>query len=290
MSKEALQLRNIAIIAHVDHGKTTLVDSMFRQGGVFRPDQNVAERIMDSMDIERERGITIAAKNCSVRYRDIKVNILDTPGHADFGAEVERALSMVDGAILLVDAAEGPLPQTRFVLKKTFESKLPVIVAINKVDRQDARPAEVLDEIYDLFIDLDATEKQLDFPCLYTIGRDGRAGFEPGKLENDLTPLFETILAKIPPPAVDPDGPLSILVSDIGYSDYLGRLAIGKIHSGHLKSRMPIFRADSEDNLIPYRLSTIQVYEGTQLVRAEEAEAGEIVVLSGGEEVEIGDT
>lgn len=290
MSSENLHLRNIAIIAHVDHGKTTLVDSMFRQSGVFRPDQEFADRIMDNMDIERERGITIAAKNCSVRYQDTKINILDTPGHADFGAEVERALSMVDGAILLVDAAEGPLPQTRFVLKKTFEANLPVIVAINKVDRHDARIQEVLNEIYDLFIDLDATETQIDFPCLYTIGRDGRAGLSPEGLEADLTPLFNTILAHIPPPKVNPDGPFSMLVSDIGYSDYLGRLAIGMIRSGTLKSRMAIVRASAEETLVPFRLSTIQTYEGTQLVRTENALAGEIVVLSGNGDVEIGDT
>ncbi|MCW7753734.1 translational GTPase TypA [Desulfobotulus sp. H1] len=290
MSFESLHLRNIAIIAHVDHGKTTLVDTMFRQSGVFRPDQEVAERIMDSMDIERERGITIAAKNCSVRYGDTKINILDTPGHADFGAEVERALSMVDGAILLVDAAEGPLPQTRFVLKKTFEAHIPVIVAINKVDRQDARPQEVLNEIYDLFIDLEATETQIEFPCLYTIGRDGRSGPEPDKLGDDLSLLFETILSHIPPPKVNPDGPFSLLVSDIGYSDYLGRLAIGMIRSGTLKSRMPIVRANAKGQLIPFRLSTMQVYEGTQLTKSDMASAGEIVVLSGNEDVEIGDT
>jgi GTP-binding protein len=290
MSFETLHLRNIAIIAHVDHGKTTLVDSMFRQSGVFRPDQEFADRIMDSMDIERERGITIAAKNCSVRYGNTKINILDTPGHADFGAEVERALSMVDGAILLVDAAEGPLPQTRFVLKKTFEANLPVIVAINKVDRHDARPAEVLNEIYDLFIDLDATEAQIDFPCLYTIGRDGRAGMTPEGLGADLTLLFDTILGHIPPPRVNPEGPFSLLVSDIGYSDYLGRLAIGMIRSGSLKSRMPIVLANADEALLPFRLSSVQIYEGTQLVRVESADAGEIVVVSGNNDVEIGDT
>ncbi|WP_144684389.1 translational GTPase TypA [Desulfobotulus alkaliphilus] len=290
MSFESLNLRNIAIIAHVDHGKTTLVDTMFRQSGVFRPDQEVAERIMDSMDIERERGITIAAKNCSVRYKTIKINILDTPGHADFGAEVERALSMVDGAILLVDAAEGPLPQTRFVLKKTFEAEIPVIVVINKVDRQDARPQEVLNEIYDLFIDLEATEAQIEFPCLYAIGRDGVAGPEPDQLGEDLTLLFETILDRIPPPKVNPEGPFSMLISDIGYSDYLGRLSIGRIQSGSLKNRMPFIRASADKSLLPFRLSTIQVYEGTQLVKTEEASAGEIVVLSGNEDVEIGDT
>lgn len=290
MHHDLLKIRNIAIIAHVDHGKTTLVDSMFRQSGIFRPDQEVADRVMDSMDLERERGITIAAKNCSVRYGDTKINILDTPGHADFGAEVERAISMVDGAILLVDAAEGPLPQTRFVLKKTFEAGIPVIVAINKVDRQDARPQEVLDEIYDLFIDLDATDEQLEFPCLYTIGRDGVAGSAPDQLEKDLLPLFDTILTHIPAPDADPEGPLSMLVSDLGYSDYLGRLAIGKIKSGIFHTKSPLSLVGVNGTPVTAKLSTLQVYEGTQLVKTDVAPAGEIVVLSGVEGVEIGDT
>ncbi|MDH3566350.1 MAG: GTP-binding protein, partial [Desulfobacteraceae bacterium] len=214
-------IRNIAIIAHVDHGKTTLVDAMLKQSGLFRPGLEVDERMMDSMDLERERGITIAAKNCSVRWKGVKINIIDTPGHADFGGEVERALSMADGAILLVDASEGPLPQTRFVLKKTLEIGLKVIVVINKIDRKDARPDVVLDEIYDLFIDLDADGEQLDFPYLYAIGREGVAQKTLAEKSDDLHLLFETIINEIPPPEYDPEEPFQMLVSDLGYSDYL---------------------------------------------------------------------
>ncbi|HSO20364.1 MAG TPA: GTP-binding protein, partial [Desulfosarcina sp.] len=205
-------LRNIAIIAHVDHGKTTLVDAMFTQSGLFREGQELGERMLDTMDLERERGITFAAKNCSVVWKGTKINIIDTPGHADFGGEVERALSMVDGALLLVDASEGPLPQTRFVLKKTFEAGLKVIVVINKIDRKDARPAEVLDEIYDLFIDLDAGEDQLDFPFLYAVGRDGVAFKNPDEKGIDLDPLFDMIIDEIPPPVHDPEAPFQMLV------------------------------------------------------------------------------
>lgn len=226
-------IRNIAIIAHVDHGKTTLVDAMFKQSGLFRPGLEVDERIMDSMDLERERGITIAAKNCSVRWKGVKINIIDTPGHADFGGEVERALSMADGAILLVDASEGPLPQTRFVLKKTLERGLKVIVVINKIDRKDARPDAVLDEIYDLFIDLDADEEQIDFPYLYAIGREGIVKKTLTERRDNLHLLFETILDEIPPPQFDPKEPFQMLVSDLGYSDYLGRLAIGRVFNGN---------------------------------------------------------
>ena len=225
-------IRNIAIIAHVDHGKTTLVDAMFKQSGLFRPGMDVDERVMDSLDLERERGITIAAKNCSVRWEGIKINIIDTPGHADFGGEVERALSMADGALLLVDASEGPLPQTRFVLKKALDQGLKIIVVINKIDRKDARPDEVLDMIYDLFIDLDADETQLDFSYLYTIGREGVAKKTLDDADNDLTPLFEMMINEVPPPAYDPGEPFQMLVSDLGYSDYLGRLAIGKVKNG----------------------------------------------------------
>ncbi|MBL0176847.1 MAG: GTP-binding protein, partial [Ignavibacteria bacterium] len=220
-------IRNIAIIAHVDHGKTTLVDHMFRQSGTFRENQDVAERVMDSMDLERERGITIAAKNCSVRWHDTKINILDTPGHADFGGEVERALMMVDGAILLVDSSEGPLPQTRFVLKKALESGKRIIVVVNKIDRHDARPEEVLQMIYDLFIDLDATDAQIDFPVLYAIGKLGMAKRTLEEEGTDLSPLFETVLEEIPGPGFDPTAPFQLLVSDLDYSDYVGRLAIG---------------------------------------------------------------
>lgn len=215
------KLRNVAIIAHVDHGKTTLVDALFRQSGVFRADQQVDDRVMDSMDLERERGITIAAKNCAVHWNGVKINIIDTPGHADFGGEVERSLSMASGAILLVDASEGPLPQTRFVLRKTLEAGLPVVVVINKIDRKDARPDEVLNEVYDLFIDLDASDEQLEFPVLYAIGRAGVAMRNIDDEQKDLTPLFETILEKIPGPSYDPEQPFQMLVADLDYSDYL---------------------------------------------------------------------
>lgn len=220
------KLRNVAIIAHVDHGKTTLVDALFKQSGVFRADQEVTDRIMDNGDLERERGITITAKNCSITWKGIKINIIDTPGHADFGGEVERSLSMASGAILLVDASEGPLPQTRFVLHKALEAKLPVVVVINKIDRKDARIEEVLNEIYDLFIDLGANDEQLDFPVLYAVGRDGVAMYHPDDERKDLTPLFETIVNKLPGPSYDPDMPFQMLVSDLDYSDY----QIGRAH------------------------------------------------------------
>ena len=225
-------LRNVAIIAHVDHGKTTLVDALFKQSGVFRADQRVDDRVMDKMDLERERGITIAAKNCAVRWKGVKINIIDTPGHADFGGEVERSLSMASGAILLVDSSEGPLPQTRFVLRKTLEAGLPVVVVINKIDRKDARPQEVLNEIYDLFIDLGASEEQLEFPVLYAIGRAGVAMNNIDDPQENLSPLFETILTRLPGPSYDPEQPFQMLVADLDYSDYLGRLAVGRIMHG----------------------------------------------------------
>ena len=252
-------LRNVAIIAHVDHGKTTLVDALFRQSGVFRADQQVDERVMDNMDLERERGITIAAKNCAVNWNGVKINIIDTPGHADFGGEVERSLSMATGAILLVDASEGPLPQTRFVLRKTLEAGLPVIVVINKIDRKDARPQEVLNEVYDLFIDLGANEEQLEFPVLYAIGRDGVAMRELDDERKDLTPLFETILASIPGPAHDPEEPFQMLVADLDYSDYLGRLAVGRIMHGavHAKEALACIGEDGAPR--PLRVSRLQV-------------------------------
>src|SRR5437660_646833 len=218
--------RNVAIIAHVDHGKTTLVDGLLRQSGVFRANERVAERAMDNTDLERERGITILAKNTAVHYKDLLINIVDTPGHADFGGEVERTLSMVDGVMLLVDASEGPLPQTRFVLRKALERGLPPIVVLNKIDRADARPKEVLNEVYDLFIDLDATEEQIEFPVLYTDARLGTASREVSTPRRDLQPLFEAIINTIPSPQGDPSGPLQILVANLDYSDYLGRLAI----------------------------------------------------------------
>ncbi|QAZ67546.1 translational GTPase TypA [Solidesulfovibrio carbinolicus] len=283
-------LRNIAIIAHVDHGKTTLVDHMFRQSGLFRQNQEVTDRIMDSMDLERERGITIAAKNCAVIWNGVKINIIDTPGHADFGGEVERALSMVDGAVLLVDASEGPLPQTRFVLKKTLDRGLPVIVAVNKIDRKDARVEEVLNEIYDLFIDLDASEEQLEFPVLYAIGREGVAKRELEGEGADLSPLFETILAEIPAPSHDPSEPYRMLVSDLGYSEFLGRLAVGRVVSGTARINQTLVRIDEEGVVKPLRVTKLQVYEGPKLTETEAAEPGDILVISGVDEVTIGDT
>jgi GTP-binding protein len=258
-------LRNIAIIAHVDHGKTTLVDAMFRQSGLFRADQQVDERLMDTLDLERERGITIAAKNCSVLWQGVRINIIDTPGHADFGGEVERALSMADGAILLVDASEGPLPQTRFVLKKALEANLKIIVVINKIDRQDARPAEVLDEIYDLLIDLNATDEQIEFPLLYAVGRDGIAQKKLDEPAADLKILFETILKTIPGPSHDSGAPFQMLVSDLGYSDYLGRLAVGKIFNGTAHSNDSLVCLGRNGRRIPLKISKLQVYEGMQL-------------------------
>ena len=284
------KIRNIAIIAHVDHGKTTLVDAMFKQRGIFRAGSEVEDRVMDNMDLEKERGITIAAKNCSVSWKDIKINIIDTPGHADFGGEVERALSMADGAILLVDASEGPLPQTRFVLKKTLEKGLKVVVVINKIDRKDARPNEILDEIYDLFIDLGADDHQMDFPYLYAIGRNGIAKKTLEEEGFDLDPLFETIISEIPGPAYDPDEPFQMLVSDLGYSDYLGRLAIGKVFSGTARFNESMIRIDESDQQVPLKIMKLQVYDGVKLKDTETADAGDIVVLSGIDDIHIGDT
>ena len=283
-------LRNIAIIAHVDHGKTTLVEAMFRQSGLFRADQQTDERLMDTMDLEKERGITIAAKNCSVEWKDVRINIIDTPGHADFGGEVERALSMADGAILLVDASEGPLPQTRFVLKKALEADLKIIVVINKIDRRDARTDEVLDEIYDLLIDMDATDGQLEFPLLYAVGRDGIASSSLDEEGKNLHVLFDTILEMIPGPSHDPGAPFQMLVSDLGYSDYLGRLAVGKIFNGTARSKDNLVCMGEDGRSVPLKVSKLQVYEGMQLIDIDEVQAGDIVVLAGIEDVKIGDT
>lgn len=284
------KIRNIAIIAHVDHGKTTLVDAMFRQSGLFRQNQVVNERVMDSMDLERERGITIAAKNCSIYWKNVKINIIDTPGHADFGGEVERALSMADGAVLLVDASEGPLPQTRFVLKKTFEAGLHVIVVINKIDRKDARPYEVLDEIYDLFIDLDATEDQLDFPVLYANGREGIVMKNLDDQTDNLHLLLDTILEEVPPPVHDPQAPLQLLVSDLGYSDYLGRLAIGRIFNGRIRANDSLVCINEHNQTLPLKVSKIQTYDGMKFAPLASADPGEIIIVSGIEEITIGDT
>lgn len=284
------KIRNVAIIAHVDHGKTTLVDHMFRHGGVFREGQAVDERVMDNLDLERERGITIAAKNCSVRWKGVKINILDTPGHADFGGEVERALNMVDGAILLVDASEGPLPQTRFVLRKAFDGRKRIVVVINKIDRKDARPQEVLNEIFDLFIDLGADDEQIEFPVLYAIGREGIARRAPDGPETDLSCLMDTILEEVPAPAYDPRQPFQMLVSDLDYSDYLGRLAVGKVVHGSARRNEDLACIDRNGNANPLRVTKLQVYDGVLLAESETAEPGDIVILSGIEKVEIGDT
>src|SRR3989338_6700881 len=284
------KVRNVAIIAHVDHGKTTLVDFMLRQSGTFRANQAVDERVMDSMDLERERGITIASKNCSVHWKGVKINIIDTPGHSDFGGEVERGLKMVDGAILLVDASEGPLPQTRFVLKKALEAKLKIIVLINKIDRKDARPQEVIDAIYSLFIDLDADDSQIEFPILYAIGREGIVQKTLNEKGKDLSLLFEEILDEIHPPAYCPQEPFQMLVTNLSYSDYVGRLAIGRVFNGSAKISDNLVCIGKEGTPKPLRVSSLQIYEGIRLQEAEEVTPGDIIILSGIEEVEIGDT
>ena len=283
-------LRNIAIISHVDHGKTTLVDAMFRQSGMFRDNQQIKERVMDNLDLERERGITIAAKNCSVTWKGVRINMIDTPGHADFGGEVERAISMVDGAVLLVDASEGPLPQTRFVLKKALDARLKIIVVINKIDRPDARPADVLDEIYTLFIELNATDEQIDFPLLYSVGREGVAQRTLQEQGHDLHLLLDMILEEIPSPAYNPEAPFQMLVSDLGYSDYVGRLAIGKVFHGTVKSRDSLVCLGPAGETRPFQSTQIQVHDGTRLRDMDEVQPGDIVVLAGIEEVKIGDT
>lgn len=283
-------LRNLAIIAHVDHGKTTLVDAMLWQSGVFQKHQAVVERVMDSMDLEREKGITIMAKNTAVVYQGVKINIVDTPGHADFGGEVERTLNMVDGVMLLVDATEGPLPQTRFVLGKALERKLPPIVVINKIDRPDRRINEVLDEVYDLFIDLEATEEQLEFPVLYTNARAGIALNEPEGQEKNLKTLFEAILKTIPAPAYDPEAPLQFLVTNLDYSDYLGRIAVGKVVNGRLQKRQQVALLKNGEVSGQALLSQIFTYDGLNRIEQEMIEAGDIAAVAGVAEVFIGDT
>ncbi len=283
-------LRNIAIIAHVDHGKTTLVDGMLKQGGIFRSNERVQERVMDNIDLERERGITIMAKNTAVAYNGVKINIVDTPGHADFGGEVERTLKMVDGVLLLVDASEGPLPQTRFVLRKALELKLPPLLVINKIDRPDARIQEVLNEVYDLFIDLDATEEQLDFPIVYTNARMGIAKMNLDEDSKSLQPLFDQILKTIPPPEDSRGEILQILVTNIDYSDYVGRLAIGKIFSGTVKISDPIAVIDSKGSVVKTKITSLYTFQGLDRMDAKEVSAGDIVALAGIEGVNIGDT
>jgi GTP-binding protein len=282
--------RNVAIVAHVDHGKTTLVDALFRQSGVFRANERVVERAMDSIDLERERGITILAKNTSVRYKDVVINIVDTPGHADFGGEVERTLTMVDGVLLLVDASEGPLPQTRFVLHKALERGLPPIVVINKIDRPDARPAAVLNEIYDLFIDLDATEAQLEFPVLYTNARAGQASAEAGGPGADLRPLFDAVVAHVPAPRGSADASLQILVANLDSNDYLGRIAVGRVFNGRIRVGDQVGVARLGGAIQPTRITKLFAFEGLRRVDIGEAAAGDIVCLAGIEDITIGET
>ena len=282
--------RNVAIIAHVDHGKTTLVDAMFAQSGTYRSNERVADRAMDSMDLERERGITIMAKNTAVRYLDAIINICDTPGHADFGGEVERTLSMVDGVVLLVDASEGPLPQTRFVLRKALERHLAPIVVINKVDRPDARVQEVLNEVYDLFIDLDADEDQLDFPVIYAVARDGKASTDPAVRGDDLRPLFDAIMSHTPPPKGDPEGVLQILIANLDASEYLGRIAIGRIFNGRVRMGDFVAVCKLDGSVQQMRVSKLMVFDGLKRADVQEAAAGDIVCLAGMEDITIGET
>jgi GTP-binding protein len=287
---EQKNIRNIAIIAHVDHGKTTLVDAMLRQSGTFRENEQVRERVMDSMDLERERGITIMAKNTAVRYRDVKINIVDTPGHADFGGEVERVLKMVDGVMLLVDAAEGCLPQTRFVLRKALEARLPAIAVVNKIDRGDARPDEVVNEIYELFLDLDATDDQIEFPILYAVSRDGTAKHKLEDDSNNLQPLFDQIVETIPAPRELRADSLQLLVANLDYNDYVGRLAIGRIFSGEIKvgDQIAVVKPDRTTQKI--KVSQLYVFEGLKRESVDKAGFGEIVALAGIENINIGDT
>ena len=282
--------RNVAIIAHVDHGKTTLVDAMLNQSGLFRANERVAERMMDNTDLERERGITILAKNTAVHYHDILINIVDTPGHADFGGEVERTLAMVDGVLLLVDASEGPLPQTRFVLRKALERRLTPLVVINKIDRPDARPQEVLNEVYDLFIDLDADEEQVDFPVVYASARAGTSSMTIGEPGEDLRPLFDAIVNSVPPPRGDADAPLQMLVANLDSSDYLGRIAIGRVFNGRVKVGDPIAVCKLDGRIQETKVTKLFAFEGLRRVDITDAAAGDIVCLAGIEDITIGES
>jgi len=290
MTPERKDIRNIAIIAHVDHGKTTLVDAMLRQSGTFRDNEQVRDRVMDSMDLERERGITIMAKNTSVHYRDVKINIVDTPGHADFGGEVERVLKMVDGVMLLVDAAEGCLPQTRFVLRKALEARLPAIAVVNKIDRQDARPEEVVNEIYELFLDLDATDEQIEFPILYSVSREGTAKRLLTDASTNLRPLFDQIVETIPAPKQIRNDSLQLLVANLDYSEYVGRLAIGRIFSGEIALGDQVSVAKPDGSFQKVRVSQLYAFEGLKREPVQRAGFGEIVALAGVDNIEIGDT
>ena len=283
-------IRNIAIIAHVDHGKTTLVDAMLRQSGIFRANQELVERVMDSNDLERERGITILAKNTALFFHDTKINIVDTPGHSDFGGEVERALRMVDGVVVLVDASEGPLPQTRYVLQKALAAKLPPVIVLNKIDRVDARAAEVLDEIYDLFIDLDATEDQLDFPVVYTNARDGVAYNKIGDESKDLLPLFEAIVKAIPPPAGDPEGTLQIQVMNLDYSEFLGRIAIGRVFNGTIKRGTDVGISKLDGKMVTTRITKLYTFRGLDRDETDSVVAGDLVAIAGVEGIQMGES
>ncbi len=283
-------IRNIAIIAHVDHGKTTLVDGMLQQAGIFRANEKVQERVMDSNDLEREKGITIMAKNTAIDYNGIKINIIDTPGHADFGGEVERTMKMSDGVLLLVDSSEGPLPQTRFVLNKALELNLPPILVINKIDRPDARIQEVLNEVYDLFIDLDATEEQLDFPIVYTNAKAGTSTLDLNEEPEDLKPLFDTVLSTVPAPEGDVDAPLQLLVTNIDYNDYVGRLAIGRIFSGSVKVGDTVAVVNSNNEEVKTKITSIYTFSGLAREDAKDASVGDIIALAGIEGINIGDT
>ena len=283
-------IRNLAIIAHVDHGKTTLVDALLWQSGIFRQNEKVVERVLDSIDLERERGITIMAKNTGVHYRGVKINIVDTPGHADFGGEVERTLKMVDGVMLLVDAAEGPMPQTRFVLRKALEAGLPPIVVLNKIDRPDARPAQVLDEVYDLFIDLDATEAQLDFPVVYTDARRGVATLDPAAPGQHLVPLFDLILSAIPAPRVDPGAGLQLLITNLDRDDFVGRLGIGRIVNGRVALADEVAVCGTDGRIEKAKVTRLYTFEGLRRTEVREAAAGDIVAVAGLEHLNLGDT
>ena len=283
-------IRNLAIIAHVDHGKTTLVDALLWQSGIFRNNQQVASRVMDSIDLEREKGITIMAKNTAISYKETRINIVDTPGHADFGGEVERILNMVDAVLLLVDAGEGPMPQTRFVLKKSLEAHLPAILVVNKIDRGDARPAEVLDEVYDLFIELEAEEDQLDFPVFYANAKAGTCRVEADGEDGPLIPLLDAIIEHVPVPQFDDEAPLQLQVSTLDYDDYLGRLAIGRMTAGEIRVGQQIVRCFADGTTQPVKVSNLLGYDGLQRVPINEAQAGDIVAVTGLEEVFIGDT
>jgi GTP-binding protein len=284
------ELRNIAIIAHVDHGKTTLVDKMLLQAGLFRENEVVQECVMDSNDLERERGITILAKNCSIQYRGVKINIIDTPGHADFGGEVERVLRMADGCLLLVDAAEGPMPQTRFVLRKALEHRLRPVVVINKIDRQDARPKEVLDEVLDLFISLGADEHQIEFPVVYAVGRQGQCRIEPEGPLTDLQPLFEAILRTVPPPGGDPDAALRLQVAAIDYNEFVGRIGIGRLYAGRIREGEEVAVCRLDGSVVKRRVTALFTFSGLGREKATLVEAGDIAAVAGIEDVDIGET